>query len=290
MDQIYQITGNHEPLADLGNGKFVYSRLTNYQREDQVSAFSVKMVLQGSERYVLNGKRQQVKAGSYLLVNEGSEVSIGFNNKEAAHGVCLYPPQAIIDEVSGYFSNSEEALIDQPDQAHSSVSFIEKIYDQREDALGQYLYQQVPEILASYSDNTPYSLHQFYWGFAEQLIASQTAINHKLAGLDSVKKSTREELFRRVSEVKVYIDDHFTENISLSNLAALTCLSRYHLIRSFKSVYGQSPYQYILAKRLTLAETLRATEDLTWEELTLRCGFSDVKNLRKALRKRAQNS
>lgn len=62
-----------------------------------------------------------------------------------------------------------------------------------------------------------------------------------------------------VARARHYLDAHFYENVSLSDLAAAANLSPYHLTRTFKAELGLSPHAYQMTLRLHRAKTLLAS-------------------------------
>lgn len=61
------------------------------------------------------------------------------------------------------------------------------------------------------------------------------------------------QLDRRVEIARVYIDQHFTRNISLTELASIAYLSTRQLSELFCSQVGVTPQQYLIEKRMQLA-------------------------------------
>lgn len=59
-----------------------------------------------------------------------------------------------------------------------------------------------------------------------------------------------------LAETFSYIDKHLCEEITLQQLANHVHHNETYLSRCFKNISGTSPYQYILAKRITLAQQL----------------------------------
>jgi AraC family transcriptional regulator len=53
--------------------------------------------------------------------------------------------------------------------------------------------------------------------------------------------------------VKDYIDAHLDQDLSLSSLASVACYSTSHFCHAFKESTGQSPYQYVIQRRLDAA-------------------------------------
>ena len=76
-----------------------------------------------------------------------------------------------------------------------------------------------------------------------------------------------------------FIEARIGSAISLSEMAAVTELSRYHFARSFSRTVGRAPHQYMLLRRIGLAASLLATSSLPISEIALRVGFSSPARL-----------
>jgi len=88
-----------------------------------------------------------------------------------------------------------------------------------------------------------------------------------------------------VSRVKQVIGDDLQTNHSLSHLAQACGLSRYHLIRCFKKIYGITPHAYQLDERIKRAKALLKTgEPIT--NVAQQLGFSDQSHLQRNFKKR----
>ena len=72
-----------------------------------------------------------------------------------------------------------------------------------------------------------------------------------------------------------YIDGHYTGDISLEELAAKCLVSKYYLSHLFTKSTGKSIGRYILDKRMYMAKYLLSSTDLSVEQVSLDCGFSD---------------
>jgi AraC family transcriptional regulator len=73
-----------------------------------------------------------------------------------------------------------------------------------------------------------------------------------------------------------YIEQHLDQPLPLSVLATEAGLSEYHFARMFKQSLGQSPHQYLQARRLARADTLLTASALSITEIALACGFSST--------------
>jgi AraC family transcriptional regulator len=70
-----------------------------------------------------------------------------------------------------------------------------------------------------------------------------------------------------------YVEGHLEEDLSLSSLAKEATMSLFHFSRAFRQSTGQSPYQYVLHRRIELAKALLRSGELTVGEVGLRTGF-----------------
>jgi AraC-type DNA-binding domain-containing proteins len=85
-----------------------------------------------------------------------------------------------------------------------------------------------------------------------------------------------------VARTRDYLEAHIAEDVSLEELVALSGLSKFHLIRSFKTKLGLSPHAYQTQHRVFLAKQLLRTLPAT--EVAQRCGFFDQSHLNRAFR------
>lgn len=76
-------------------------------------------------------------------------------------------------------------------------------------------------------------------------------------------------------KIKRYIDTHYQQNISISELADKYHLSRQHLFRLFKNETGVSPSAYILDKKIEKAKVLLLNPEIKVREIASLLGFTD---------------
>jgi AraC family transcriptional regulator len=89
---------------------------------------------------------------------------------------------------------------------------------------------------------------------------------------------------RRLSRVLDFIDANLQGDLTITRLARIACLSRFHFARAFKAATGQSPHQYVSAKRLAHAKTLLMSGDRSLIDISLALGFSGQANFTRAFR------
>jgi len=84
-----------------------------------------------------------------------------------------------------------------------------------------------------------------------------TALKQKLAGVNS------------------YIEEHFSEDISLEKLSSEFYISKFYLTREYKKIYGKTIFQHIINCRINYGKSLLRFSDKSVEEIAHLCGFND---------------
>ncbi|GGF77553.1 hypothetical protein GCM10007301_41880 [Azorhizobium oxalatiphilum] len=79
----------------------------------------------------------------------------------------------------------------------------------------------------------------------------------------------------QVRAVTRFVETHIARNIAIEELAALARLSPSHFSKRFRGSMGLSPYNYVIARRVALAQEVMTSTDEGLSEIALRCGFSD---------------
>ncbi len=88
-----------------------------------------------------------------------------------------------------------------------------------------------------------------------------------------------------VLRVKAFIEEHFTEALTLADLADLAGMSERQLQRRFADRFGCSPSQYLAWVRVQAAQRLRRENGLSLRAIAPMVGFSDPSYLARVLRK-----
>jgi AraC family transcriptional regulator len=113
-----------------------------------------------------------------------------------------------------------------------------------------------------------------------QLIAAHLARAHSSRTHAAPKREPLDGLSRaRVRRLLEYIEQHLGEDLSLEALASEVNLSPLYLARAFRTAVGQTPHQYVVARRIEHARRLLAGTTLPIAEISLASGFSSQSHL-----------
>ena len=140
------------------------------------------------------------------------------------------------------------------------------------------------ELIASIQ--TILQLHENRTDDTDILAASQithilTLISTEPAGAEQPSSALRAKL----GSITAYLDEHYTENITLDFLSEHFFISKYYLSREFKKEFGTTIIQYILTKKITYAKELLRYSTSSIEDIAALCGIDDPSYFNKVFRK-----
>ncbi|MFZ1990758.1 MAG: AraC family transcriptional regulator [Alphaproteobacteria bacterium] len=218
--------------------------------------FSIKSMPRGQARYTVDGRSHHLAPGAALLVNGDQHYDMEFREGLASESFCLFFDAALVESAWGK-AREFPNLVFRPDSA-----FARKLSELRANLLnanlsGARLEEHLLELLGA---------------------ATQTADLHRgqARAIPARKAAVRAALLAKIDSARSRIEDD-PARADLDAIAAASGLSKFHLVRLFRAVYGAPPMAY--AKRIRMeraAELLKRTRkpvtdiaaDLGYEHLS----------------------
>lgn len=80
----------------------------------------------------------------------------------------------------------------------------------------------------------------------------------------------------RLRRVRDRIDREYAEPLDVESLARAEHVSAGHLSRQFRAAYGESPYSYLMTRRVERAMTLLRRGELSVTDVCFAVGFSSL--------------
>jgi transcriptional regulator GlxA family with amidase domain len=85
----------------------------------------------------------------------------------------------------------------------------------------------------------------------------------------------REDLVR-MRRARDQMDREYAQPLDVEALARTACMSSGHFSRSFRAAYGETPYSYLMTRRIERAMTLLRRGDLSVTEVCFEVGCSSL--------------
>lgn len=233
-------------------------------------ALSVKTFTNGRAYYHAGQGHFAVEEGNYLLLNQDQEYAITIESDVPVESFCIFFPDKLVEEI--YYSNavSNEKLLDSPFSCNpAAIDFVEKTYS--ESLMVATLLQMKNEY--SYRHQDTAWLEEKLFQLANGLLVARRQVHSEVLKLQSLRASTREELYKRIHIGHEYMSAYYHQSITLTDIARAACLSPNHFLRSYKQLFGMSPHQYLSNRRLQESRRLLLQTDKSITDICIEVGF-----------------
>ncbi len=250
------------------------SALTSIDATLDTSRFHIAMPLSGVESYWVDGQHFKVKAGEYFIFNPNQKVQAFGNFDKEVKGYCLFLTEKTICETVQVLNSPFEKSLDSPfNCGWQQQEFMVKTYQLEENSFGRCLHR-LRNKLNEASGKEVVDWDAVFQEIATEFLHSHRQIGHHLQSIPCVRTLTKQEIYRRLSIAYGFILENFEQPISLDELQKEALLSKYHLVRLYRQVYGLTPYQHLLQKRIEKAKKL-LSQDYSPTETAIQLSFSD---------------
>lgn len=98
--------------------------------------------------------------------------------------------------------------------------------------------------------------------------------------------AARMKSLNKMKTILKYVEDHYTEHITIEDMAELTCYSKSHFMKFFKQNTGSAFIDYLNDYRLTIAERLLKTSDSPVLEIAAQSGFDNLSYFNRIFRRK----
>ena len=212
--------------------------------------FAIGVIEAGAEAFRYRGARHVAPAGSLVAVNP-DELHDGCPARDGFAYRMIYPSVAIVQGIA-------DELRDRP---AGFPAFREAVMDD-------------PTVAARLA-----SAHALMEARADKLAVDEafTAALSLMVRRHAHSAPQGRRLGREVGPIRRarrHIDGSFAQDLTLSRLAEVAGLSRYHFLRAFRRETGVTPHAYLTGRRIAAAKALLAG-DQPLSEVALACGFYD---------------
>lgn len=227
--------------------------------QEQHARFSVSAVLSGTFVYHSSRGRALLSPGSLLLGRQGAEFCCSHEHGRGDRCIAFYFDDWWIEhfsrEVPRVTSTRLPSVRIPPAQSLAPlIADVHALADGRNPGAGEEL----------------------------ALRMAAAALSFAPAGPAVTDVSPSDE--RRIAAALRIIEEEIAEPLSIARLATAVSMSRYHFLRKFQRATGQTPWQYVLSRRLALASRYLSSGSGTVLDAALASGFTDLSEFTRRFR------
>lgn len=260
------------------NGRFSYLYYPEHW-----TTLSLKFAFGGVEQYILGDMKYSVEGSNYLILNRDTVYKSLISSQTPVESLTLNFTSEFAEDVFYSSFNNDEYLLDYPEiRDRHPVNFFQKLY--RSD-------RQIFELVNSLRDKIKRGtfetgvLQEYLHGILEHTFRTQLSESKLADNVSSQKRSTRLEMYLRLSRAKDYMTSNFAEQVNINKLASIACMCPHHFLRKFKSTFGISPHKFLTNIRLENAVKLICETGLSVTEICLSCGYESLSAFGELFRK-----
>jgi AraC-like DNA-binding protein len=230
--------------------------------------------------YILNRRQVEISASHFYFLNPNDTLGIRFSTTAPLQTCMILFEEKFIGSCLHSLYTEAEQLLDSPDsQSPSSHRFANVPFD-----LTHTIKRQMSLLVRNRPDQ------DVVQGALFELIAESTRLNagavKNIDKITAVKKSTREELYRRLFLSREWINDNLTNKITIDQMAGTACLNKFHFLSNFRQLFNTTPHQYLMERRLQKAFDLLKHQRHSVTEVCYLLGFESIGSFSNQFRKR----
>ncbi len=259
------------PLTQSGWPTVILNVKTKAIYRDNIRGpFSLFSNLSGATFVKVDGKRASIGQDYLFLTNADQYYTLEVDKNSQAETFNIHFGEKWMEEISTSLLEKQETQLDQPNHlTGKTIHFYNKLY--RKDSFVVSIQEQLVDLYNQSALKTEELLYQL----VTHLVEEQVLLHSLPAQLNSLKSSTRQEIIRRLFEATDYIYSFYHTSITLDELAKVSCLSKFHFLRLFKQVFGQTPAQFISHLRIEKGIELLCAENMDVKTISSRLGFDN---------------
>jgi AraC family transcriptional regulator len=234
-------------------------------RDNIRGPMSIFTNISGKSHVEINNKRSTINEGFFYITNPDQHYTLDIQNQ--AQTFNIHFGEYFSEQVFQSLTKTPETLLENS----SDIPLQRLTFHNR-------LQHQSPEInqrILFLHANKPSGIL-----LEEQLVAlisiilkQERKLHTNLSELPVLKSTTRAEIAKRLITATDYIYTYFDRDLTLDELAAASCLSKFHFLRLFKIAFLKTPHHFINEVRVLRGRELLRNTRLDIKSISRIVGF-----------------
>jgi AraC family transcriptional regulator len=240
--------------ARLGaDNVLLHARARRHRVQNYAGPLSIKTVLTGRVAWMIAGRELVVDPSSFLIVAAGEKYSMNIESSTPMETCSAFFAPGFVERTVLDATSPIEHSLDQPERTAPAAPYLSAAHSDAERSLigrVQGFADRCTETL------TPSGWEEAFLLLALDLFRFHRQIREQAARIPAIRKSTKEELYRRLLIGREYMHSHLSGPVSLTTVARAACLSPFHFHRAFAKAFERTPHAYLTGIRLAHARRM----------------------------------
>ena len=239
-------------------------------RDNIRGPLSLFMNLKGESVVEVNGRSNRIRQGFFYLSNQSQHYTLTVDQKTEIETFNIHFGDYLVDQVWQSLTRSENDLLENEFQVPAEpIAFHNRVFRKSESF--DHRLMKIKEAEAS-----PMRLEEELSKLIETLLSEEMKLRNIARSLPAIKRATREEIIKRLSCATDLIYATYDRPLTLDEMAAASCLSKFHFLRLFRVAFGKTPGQFLDELRIDKAKEQIRKTDLTIHEIGRNLGFKNA--------------
>ena len=243
------------------------------------SYFEITYVQEGQGNYSVNGQEYMMKPGDIIIFNNVEAHGWKLMGEDMKLLVMIFSPEFVAEKLSVFDSEYLKPFVERGSNFKNRIGSEEPVSQIR---------KGIREIYAEWQqqkEGYPLMIKANILRILTMLIRTYQD-ESKSGEMLKEKKSAMKRLEQAIS----YIDHHYSEKITLDEVAAAAYMSSNYFSSYFRKVTGISFSEYVTCIRISHARELLRDTDKSVTEIAMECGFHNISNFYRLYKKQVGKS
>ena len=250
-------------------------KTSEISRDNIKGPFSLFGNLKGTSFVKVDNRKVKVSDDHFFITNSGQNYTLEVDEKANTETFNIHFGDQFADQlIQSQLYSVEKILGEKSNTPLQSFSFHNRLIRKT---------QEINNLILSLQSNKDeLKEEELLAQLFTKLFQDELKLTQAAKELPSIKKSTREELVKRILLSTDYIHEFYNQSLSLNELAEVSALSKFHFLRLFKIAMGQTPHQFITQVRIEKSKELLINSQQEVKQIADRVGFTDSSSFSRA--------
>lgn len=244
-------------------------------RPDLKGPFSIFTNISGKSTVQAGSKRVTVSEDSFFITNRAQYYTLDIDSAEPVETFNLHLGQDVWEDYTYSSTRTDLSLLDNPGQSmYLPTADFPNLLQAKNQTINQALQQLYK--LSNEKSPTALQLDEHLTLLFQALANQKQDLQQTIRRIPQAKYSTKTELHKRIALATDYILSEPEQQVSLDELATIACMSKFHFLRTFASIYRTTPHKFILQHKIQRAQRLLSKTRVSVGEAAILSGFDEL--------------
>ena len=230
-------------------------------------------MLAGSGRYGINREVSTLDSNHFLLINQDSLLTVDLPHPDVQPLLLFFRAEMVRDALT---------------RQQADLCWLERVHPMTSQL--QQRLEWLAQLGNSCSSFSALRADAMVRDILQEFIREAVAADRVSERLPVTRRSTRIELYKRLSAAREWILANYPAAISLEAMSESAMMNPQHFLRMFRDCYGITPHQFVIDVRLTVARQLLTETKQPVSAICRQTGFESFSSFSGLFRRRFGSS